>query len=90
MTCFISTRIWTVWLALVLATLFSWWTAAGRPFETSAPQIGAAIAIAVGFGKVWLIGMHFMDLRKAPVALRRAFDAWTVIVGAVVVLMVFV
>jgi hypothetical protein len=88
MTAFVTPRLWWVWLALMLATLFSWWTAAGRPFETSAAQVGAAVALAVGFGKVWLIGMHFMELREAPLGLRRAFDGWTVVVGGLVVSLV--
>ncbi|MGQ0621943.1 MAG: cytochrome C oxidase subunit IV family protein [Panacagrimonas sp.] len=90
MTAFISGRLWVVWLALMLATLFSWWTAAARPFETSGAQIGGAIAVAVGFGKVWLIGMHFMDLRESPPLLRRAFDAWTLLAGGSVVALVMV
>lgn len=88
MTAFISGRMWLVWLALVLATLFSWWGAAGRPFETSVAQLGGALAVAVGFAKVWLIGMHFMDLRHSPALLRRAFAAWTVLVGGAIVALV--
>lgn len=88
MTAFLSGRVWLVWLALVLATLFSWWGAAGQPFASSAVQLGGAIAVAVGFAKVWLIGMHFMDLRHAPPLLRRAFAAWTVLVGGMVVALV--
>lgn len=88
MTAFLSGRVGLVWLALVLATLFSWWTAAGQPFASSAAQFGGAIAVAVGFAKVWLIGMHFMDLRHAPSLLRRAFAAWTLLVGGMVVALV--
>lgn len=88
MMAFISGRVGLVWLVLMLATLFSWWAAAGRPFESSAAQLGGAIAVAIGFGKVWLIGMHFMDLCESPPLLRRAFDAWTVLVGGSVVALV--
>lgn len=88
MTSFIPGRIWIVWLVLVVATLFSWWTAAGHPFDTSAAQLGGVIAVAIGFGKTWLIGRHFMDLRDASCVLRRAFDAWTVLVGGSVVALV--
>lgn len=88
MTSFISGRIWIVWLALVVATLFSWWTAAGLPFDTSAAQLGGAIAVAIGFGKTWLIGRHFMDLRDARSMVRRVFDAWTVLIGGSVVALV--
>lgn len=85
MMAFISGRIWCVWLALVLATLFTWWTAATHPLQTSSAQLGAAVAIAVGFGKVWLIGMHFMDVRASPIMLRGAFHAWTLLVGGMVI-----
>lgn len=88
MTSFIPGRIWIVWLVLVVATLFSWWTAAGRPFDSSTAQLGGAIAVAIGFGKTWLIGRHFMDLRDARSAVRRVFDAWTVLVGGSVVALV--
>ncbi len=88
MTAFLPGRVWAVWLALVLATLFSWWAAAGRPFENTSAQLGAAIVIALGFGKVWLIGMHFMDLRQSPLLLRRIFNIWTMLVGGVLVALV--
>ncbi|WP_420466078.1 cytochrome C oxidase subunit IV family protein [Panacagrimonas sp.] len=88
MTSFISSRIWMVWLVLVVAALFSWWTAAGRPFDTSTAQLGGAIAVAIGFCKTWLIGKHFMDLCDARPLLHWAFDPWTVLIGGVVVALV--
>jgi len=61
-----------VWLVLVTATLVSW----------SLRAIGLAV-LAVAFVKVRLVGLYFMELRTAPVPLRLAFEAWVVVVGAV-------
>ncbi len=35
--------------------------------------------------KIRLVGMHFMELRHAPLALRIAFHGWIVAVWALVV-----
>ena len=83
----LTIRLWGVWLMLVLATLFSAWTAAdGLPGGAGMPA--AALAVAVGFAKVWLIGMHFMALRDAPPWLRSLFNAWSLVVGGGVTLLI--
>lgn len=85
MTGHVPARVWAVWATLVTATLFTGWLATDRIGGAAVP-----LATAVAFAKVWLIGRHFMDLRDAAVPLRRAFDAWTVVVGGAVVALLLV
>jgi hypothetical protein len=41
--------------------------------------------IAVAFVKVRLVGLYFMELRAAPLALRVVFEGWVVATGGVLV-----
>ena len=41
----------------------------------------------VAFIKVRLVGLHFMELRSAPLALRTLFEAYVVVVFTVVIVM---
>lgn len=75
-----------VWGALVLATVASFVVGtdhglSGRDTKTA----GTCAVLAVAFVKIHFIGMHFMELRRAPLALRLAFDGWVAGVGATVV-----
>jgi len=71
-----------VWAILVVATLVSW--AVG-----SEHGIGSAIALVVlgvAMIKVRFVGLDFMELRRAPVALRAAFEGyclalWCILAG---------
>lgn len=65
--------IW-VWLVLLIATVASS-TVAGH---------GVAV-IAVAFFKVRLVGLHFMELRAAPVPLRVVFEGWVVVTGGILI-----
>jgi hypothetical protein len=71
-----SRTLW-VWLALVLATLLS--LAAGQ--SSFAPTLPLAIA----FVKARYVGLEFMELRHAPLALRGAFEAWALATCAVLI-----
>ena len=33
------------------------------------------------FGKAWIVGREFMELRHAPLVLRAIFGGWVVVVG---------
>ena len=67
-----------VFPVLVLATLSSWLL--GIEGRASTP-IGCAI-VAIALIKVRLVGLHFMELRNAPAALRGAFEVYVVVTGA--------
>jgi hypothetical protein len=48
-------------------------------------KYAAAAALVIAFVKVRYIGLEFMELRGADVLLRRAFQAWVVVVGGTVI-----
>lgn len=76
-------RLLIVWGLLVGATAASWFI--GADHGLGAGDVAALGVIAVAFVKLWLVGMHFMELRDAPRGLRRAFDAYAVAVPALLV-----
>ena len=71
------------WLALVAATVGSWWLAEHR----GAGAWTVSLVMSVAVFKVRLVLLHFMELNLAPRAWRLAFDAWTLVgVGLIVAL----
>lgn len=72
-----------VWGALVVFTVASF--ALGGEHLIENKTLAAAIVLGIGAIKVRLVGLHFMELRGAPVALRAAFEAYCA--GLFVVLM---
>lgn len=70
-----------VFPALLLATLSSWLL--GIEGHTSTP-IGCAV-LTIALIKVRVVGLHFMELRNAPTALRGAFEIYVVATGATLV-----
>lgn len=67
-----------IWLLLVFATSGSW--------ILGSESQGTALML-VAFIKVRLVGLHFMELRSAPLALRTLFEAYVVVVFTVVIVM---
>lgn len=76
------------WAALVAATLASWWLGADHGFD-SADTAGVVILL-VAFFKVRLVGLHFMELRDAPLPLRLLFEGWCAVVCTTLVVMFLV
>lgn len=62
------------WLVLIAATLVSW--AVGAEHGTGS-TIGVLV-LGIAAIKVRLVGLDFMELRHAPIALRAAFEAYCV------------
>lgn len=74
-----------VWLSLVTLTMASWWLGEADSGNSSYDLATVTTAIMVlGFFKVRLVGLHFMELRRAPWPLRLAFEAWVVIACAAI------
>ena len=75
------TRAITVaWLALSGITVVSWWLAPGHSGGHAEPSIPITVAaILLGFVKCRIIIGYFMEVRTAPVWLRRSTDAWLVV-----------
>ncbi|MCW3040456.1 MAG: hypothetical protein JWM31_2361, partial [Solirubrobacterales bacterium] len=46
-----------------------------------------AIALVLAFGKAWIVGHEFMELRHAPPLLRRVFAGWVLVVGTTLTVM---
>lgn len=73
-------RVTVAWLALVAATLISLWVGTDHG-EDGARAAGVGLVV-VAFVKIRIIGMHFMDLREAPLPLRLLFESWCALVCA--------
>jgi len=70
-------RLALAWLFLSGITLFAWWMGARHPDGPINPDPAVAVgAIAITVIKVRVIVSEFMDVRHAPVLLRRVIDAW--------------
>lgn len=67
------------WAVLVAATLVSF--ALGDDHGLGTGDLAALAVLAVAVGKVWLVGMRFMELGTAPRGLRRCFEAWLAVVA---------
>lgn len=66
-----------IWVVLLLATL-STWILSGTEISMS-PRAINSLVIGIAFVKLWLVGEYFMELRWAPIALRAAFGAYTMV-----------
>ncbi len=62
------------WLVLIAATVVSW--AVGAEHGTGS-TVGVLV-LGIAAIKVRLVGLDFMELRHAPIALRAAFEAYCV------------
>lgn len=76
------------WLVLVAASLASWWV--GTDHGLNNKDAACALLIAVALGKVYVIGMQFMELRHADPLLRLGFQAYCAVVCAGLVGMLLV
>jgi len=74
-------RVTVVWMLLILATLLSWDSAR----HSATHRLLASAVLVIAFVKARLIGVEFMELRVAPIALRAAFELWAI--GACAVLL---
>lgn len=72
-----------VWIVLIVATIASW--AVG-----SEHRIGSAIGVLVlgiALVKVRFVGLDFMELRNAPLALRAMFEIYCIVLWCVLAAM---
>lgn len=73
-----------VWLVLVAATLISWTLGVEQGGSANAERITGIVIFAITFIKVRFIGLYFMELRDAPLALRALLELYCVVVGVLV------
>ena len=68
-----------IWLALSAVTLASWWIGSSHgqaePSENAVVTYGVILLAAV---KVRVIVSYFMEVRHAPLRLRRWMDGWLI------------
>ena len=76
---FLRTATGLTWIVLVAATLVAWWV--GTDHGLNDPTAAAAVVLAVAIGKVYLIGLQFMELRHADPRLLRAFQGYCALLG---------
>ncbi|GLR66365.1 hypothetical protein GCM10010909_10450 [Acidocella aquatica] len=73
------TRVTAVWLFLLFLTAFSVAIAHGDLLGLT-QRIVTIIVVIIAFLKVRFVGLEFMELRAAPLALRAVFEAWVALV----------
>lgn len=74
-------RVTIVWLGLMVATCTSTWLLSKDNFSPGVAVVGIFLIAAL---KVRFVMMDFMELRDAPVRVRIAFEAWIVVVTALI------
>ena len=76
-------RVTLVWVLLLALTFGSFLI--GVEQGAGFASVGAAIIVGIAMFKVRLIGLHFMDVRAAPLALRALFEGYVLAVFVVLV-----
>jgi heme/copper-type cytochrome/quinol oxidase subunit 4 len=71
-----------VWAALMLATCASTWLLSKNSVS---PEVATVAIMLVAAVKVRLVMSHFMEVRRAPLALRLVCDGWLLAVTALIV-----
>lgn len=72
-----------IWFVLIAATLLSFWL--GTDHGIDSPQARSILIFLVAFVKVRLVGLYFMELKDAPLALRLILEAYCVLICAAVI-----
>jgi heme/copper-type cytochrome/quinol oxidase subunit 4 len=70
-----------VWAALMLATYTSTWLLSKN---SGTPEVATVAIMLIAAVKVRLVMRQFMEVRRAPVALRFVCDGWLVAVTALI------
>jgi caa(3)-type oxidase subunit IV len=70
-----------VWAALVVFTVLSF--VLGGEHVIDNKTLAAAIVVGIAAIKIRLVGLHFMELRAAPLALRTVFEVYCGLLFAV-------
>ena len=70
------------WAALMLATCASTWLLSKHSVT---PEVATVAIMLIAAVKVRLVMRHFMEVRRAPLALRFVCDGWLLAVTALIV-----
>jgi heme/copper-type cytochrome/quinol oxidase subunit 4 len=74
-------RVTIVWLGLMMLTCVTTWGLSKDLFSPAVGMVGIFVIAAV---KVSYVMLDFMELRNAPIPVRAAFQAWPVVVAAMI------
>ena len=78
----------TTWLVLITATALT--AVLGLEQASSEAAVAGVALLVIGFVKLRLVGIHFMELGNAPVPLRLLFEGYVVVVFTVLVVLYLV
>jgi heme/copper-type cytochrome/quinol oxidase subunit 4 len=70
-----------VWAALMLATYATTWLLSNNSVT---PEVATVTIMLIAAVKVRLVMRHFMEVRRAPLALRFVCDGWLLAVTALI------
>jgi len=70
-----------VWAALMLATIASTWLLSNNSVT---PEVATVAIMLIAALKVRFVITHFMEVRRAPLALQFVCDGWLLAVTAVI------
>jgi hypothetical protein len=80
------TKATVVWSVLVSATVLSWWLGVESAHDADAyRELISVVIVLVAFIKIRFVGLYFMELRHAPLALRGLFEAYCLVVCSLIV-----
>jgi heme/copper-type cytochrome/quinol oxidase subunit 4 len=74
-------RVTMVWLGLIMLTCVTTW---GLSKDLFSPAVGVVGIFVIAAVKVTYVVLDFMELRDAPIPVRVAFQAWPLIVAAMI------
>lgn len=68
-----------VWFALCALTIVSWILGTEHGFGADQHAQASVVIFAVAIFKVRLVGLYFMELKSAPIALRGMFEGYCLV-----------
>jgi hypothetical protein len=74
-------RATAVWIGLMMATCVTTWGLSKDWFNPAVAVVGTFLIAAL---KVRYVVLDFMELRHAPMPVRLAFEAWPLVVAAMI------
>lgn len=73
----VKDEVGAVWAILMTATVVAWFVGSNH---SVAADRGLTIGLfVIAYFKVRLVGLYFMELRRAPLALRLLFETWAAV-----------
>jgi caa(3)-type oxidase subunit IV len=74
-------RVTWVWLGLVVLTCVTTW---GLSKDMFSPAVAVVGTFSIAALKVRFVILDFMELRHAPIPVRRVLEAWPLVVTAMI------